>query len=181
MTVNQRIKGRRLELGLTVDEVAAELGVSRATVYRYESAEIANMGIDKLEPMAAALETTPAYLMGWTDDPYNYDEDPDGRMSEISSLEYEYLYERYHGNPRQMWYAHTNNEEAIRQEAMEDRARHAAEVSPVEHTPTQKRLQLVARHLDKLPENIREKMLANFESTIDMYLEAVKDNNPENK
>ena len=72
MSVSERIKARRLEEGLSVDEVADKLGVSRATIYRYESAEIANMGIDKLEPLAKALNTTPAYLMGWTDDPYDY-------------------------------------------------------------------------------------------------------------
>lgn len=37
-------------------------------MYRYEKNEIANMGTDKLQPIATALKTTPAYLMGWTDE-----------------------------------------------------------------------------------------------------------------
>lgn len=65
MTVNERIKSRRKQLGFSADYIAEQLGVSRATVYRYESADIENMGIDKLEPIAKALQTTPAYLMGW--------------------------------------------------------------------------------------------------------------------
>lgn len=68
MRVGERIKSRRKEIGLSAEEVAKELGVSPATVYRYESNDIMNMRIDKLEPIAKALRTTPAYLMGWEDD-----------------------------------------------------------------------------------------------------------------
>ena len=68
MRVGERIKSRRKEIGLSVEKVAKELGVSPATVYRYESNDIMNMRIDKLEPIAKALRTTPAYLMGWEDD-----------------------------------------------------------------------------------------------------------------
>ena len=76
MNIHERIKARRKELGLSAEDVADQLGVSRATVYRYESAEITNMGIDKLEPLAKILQATPEYHMGWTDDPTDY-EDPD--------------------------------------------------------------------------------------------------------
>ena len=68
MRVGERIKSKRKEIGLSAEEVAKELGVSPATVYRYESNDIMNMRIDKLEPIAKALRTTPAYLMGWEDD-----------------------------------------------------------------------------------------------------------------
>lgn len=68
MRVGERIKSRRKEIGLSAEEVAKELGVSPATVYQYESNDIMNMRIDKLEPIAKALRTTPAYLMGWEDD-----------------------------------------------------------------------------------------------------------------
>ncbi|CQR71648.1 transcriptional repressor DicA [Sporomusa ovata DSM 2662] len=74
MSIHERIKARRKECDLSVDDIALELGVSRATVYRYESAEIKNMGIDKIEPLAKVLKTTPEYLMGWIDDPVNYND-----------------------------------------------------------------------------------------------------------
>lgn len=67
--IGQRIKARRKELGLSAESVAAQAGISAATMYRYEKNEIANMGTDKLQPIATALQTTPAYLMGWTDEP----------------------------------------------------------------------------------------------------------------
>lgn len=67
MKIGQRIKNRRLELGLTVDEVATKIGKNRATVYRYESNDIEDLPISILEPLSKALQTTPGYLMGWED------------------------------------------------------------------------------------------------------------------
>ena len=71
MSIGDRIKQRRLEIGLTVDQVAEKIGKNRATVYRYESSEIEKFPIDVLSPLADALRTTPAYLMGWEDDNEN--------------------------------------------------------------------------------------------------------------
>lgn len=65
MTTHERIKKRRKELGLTAEQVAEALNVSRATVYRYESAEIEKLPIDIIEPLSRILQTTPEYLMGW--------------------------------------------------------------------------------------------------------------------
>lgn len=75
MDVGERIKNRRKQLGLSAEQIAAELGVSPATVYRYESNEIMNMRIDKLEPIAKALHTSPAYLMGWSEESSTASED----------------------------------------------------------------------------------------------------------
>lgn len=79
MTVGDRIKQRRLELGLSVDDLASKLNKNRATVYRYESNDIENFPTSTLEPLAKALGTTPAYLMGWEEqtsftkeDSFNY-------------------------------------------------------------------------------------------------------------
>ena len=71
MTIGERIRNRRKELGLTVDELAEKLGKNRATVYRYESNEIEKLPTTVLEPLAVALGVTPAYLMGWEDEKPN--------------------------------------------------------------------------------------------------------------
>ncbi len=68
INIGQRIKDRRKELNLSAEQVAELIGVSPATVYRYESNYISNMGVDKITPIAKALNTTEAYLLGWTDD-----------------------------------------------------------------------------------------------------------------
>jgi transcriptional regulator with XRE-family HTH domain len=64
--IGQNIKNRRIELGLTADQLADRLQKSRATIYRYESTDADNMPIGILEPLARALSTTPAALMGWS-------------------------------------------------------------------------------------------------------------------
>lgn len=65
MTVGERIRRRRKQLKLSVDDLAQKLDKNRATIYRYESDEIENMPLTILEPLAKALNVSPAYLMGW--------------------------------------------------------------------------------------------------------------------
>lgn len=69
MEMKTIIKNRRSELGLTLEEVARRVGVSRATVLRWETGAIQNLGRDKIAALAAALHVTPEYLLGWTDEP----------------------------------------------------------------------------------------------------------------
>ncbi|MBU3876565.1 helix-turn-helix domain-containing protein [Faecalicatena sp. AGMB00832] len=65
MDISKMIKSRRLELGLTLKDVASALGTAESTISRYESSNIQNMGIDKIEALAKVLQCTPGYLMGW--------------------------------------------------------------------------------------------------------------------
>lgn len=67
MTIGERIKARRIELGLSAEEVARKIGKDRSTVYRYESNDIVKLPTTVLEPLARALNTTPAELMGYGD------------------------------------------------------------------------------------------------------------------
>ena len=67
--IHEIIRARRLELDLTLKDVAKALGVSEGTVSRYESANIQNMGIDKIANLAKVLQCSPGYLMGWEDEP----------------------------------------------------------------------------------------------------------------
>lgn len=65
MNIGMRIKQRRKALRMSADELGAKLGKDRSTIYRYEKGDIENLPLDILEPIAAALDTTPQYLMGW--------------------------------------------------------------------------------------------------------------------
>ena len=68
MTIADRIRNRRLELGLSVDDLATLLQKNRATVYRYESNYIKSYSPDVLSALAEALHTTPGYFYGYDDD-----------------------------------------------------------------------------------------------------------------
>lgn len=64
MEIYERIKKRRKEMGLSAEMVAEKLGVSPATIYRYEKKDIKKFPTDILEPLAKVLRTTPSYLLG---------------------------------------------------------------------------------------------------------------------
>lgn len=64
MNIGSRIKERRLELKLSADSLAKLIGKDRSTVYRYESGGIDKISAEMLAPLADALQTTPAYLIG---------------------------------------------------------------------------------------------------------------------
>lgn len=101
MTIYERIKQRRKELCLSAEDVAVALDVSRATIYRYESAEVEKLPISVLEPLARVLKTTPGYLMGWTDDPDDFSricEEPDKLIPPITVHE-KALVEAYRDHP----------------------------------------------------------------------------------
>lgn len=63
MNIGKNIKSRRADLGLTLEEVAKIVGVSRQTIQRYESGVIASIPSDRIEKLAQALNTTPAFVM----------------------------------------------------------------------------------------------------------------------
>lgn len=66
MPIGQRIKTLRKQRGMSIDDLAIKLGKNRTTVYRYENGDIENLPLDILDPLAKALDSNPAYLMGWT-------------------------------------------------------------------------------------------------------------------
>lgn len=67
MTIGSRLKSRRLALDMTLEDVSKIVGVTRATIQKYENGIIGNIPSDKIELLAKALLTSPAYIMGWED------------------------------------------------------------------------------------------------------------------
>lgn len=65
MSIGQRIKTIRQQQGMSIDDLAIRLGKNRTTIYRYENGDIENLPLGILDSLANALNTTPAYLMGW--------------------------------------------------------------------------------------------------------------------
>lgn len=57
------LKQRRIELGLTMLEVAKLVGVSEATISRYESGNIKNMRKDRIAKYASALKVPPSTFL----------------------------------------------------------------------------------------------------------------------
>lgn len=63
MNVNELIKARRFSLGLTLEQVADFVGVTKSTVKKWESGFIKNMGRDKMGRLAQVLRISPTDLL----------------------------------------------------------------------------------------------------------------------
>lgn len=61
--IANKIKARRLELGLTLEDVAKAVGVGRSTVRKWETGMIKNMGRDKIAALANILQINPVELV----------------------------------------------------------------------------------------------------------------------
>lgn len=68
MKTNDKIRARRLELNLTLDQVAHAVGVAKSTVKKWESGQIASMRQSKIAALAEVLHVNPMWLV--MDDPH---------------------------------------------------------------------------------------------------------------
>lgn len=83
MTTADRIRSRRNELKLTQLEVAQRIGLtSKAAICKIEK-QGDDVTLKNVEKIAKALNCTPAYLMGWTDEP---EENTKSREEEFTEL-----------------------------------------------------------------------------------------------
>lgn len=60
----EKIKARRLDLGLTLEDVGNIVGVGKSTVRKWETGNIADMKRDKIALLAKALNVSPLFIMG---------------------------------------------------------------------------------------------------------------------
>ena len=96
MTVGDRIRQARLEQDVTQQELADYIGVSKQAVYKYENNIVTNIPTDKVDAIARRLKVSPAYLMGWEEQPtpaapippgQESKKDPGAKSGEVSDEE----------------------------------------------------------------------------------------------
>lgn len=73
----KRLKAIRLERNITATELAEALGINKATIYRYETAEIGRIKSVTINAIADYLNVNPDYLIGATDDKHTAKEAED--------------------------------------------------------------------------------------------------------
>lgn len=67
----EKIKLRRLELGLSYQELSDLTGINKSTLQRYETGFIKKVPINQVQIIAKALNVTLGYLMGWENNKEN--------------------------------------------------------------------------------------------------------------
>lgn len=80
MQIGERLKKRRKELGISVESIAEQLGVSYTTVYRYEASSITKIPVETFDKLCKILDVTPAELMG------NSEDTSDSEKEDVSKL-----------------------------------------------------------------------------------------------
>ena len=65
MTLGDRIKNKREQMGISQIELANKVGISKQTLYKYENNIVTNIPSDKIEAIAKYLDVSPGFLMGW--------------------------------------------------------------------------------------------------------------------
>ena len=64
-----RIRQLREAFSMTQEELGERLGVKKATVAKYESGALENLKRSTIEEMSKIFGVSPAFIMGWSDDP----------------------------------------------------------------------------------------------------------------
>ena len=70
MHMAQRIKERRIYMGLTQEMLASKLGLQKSAIAKYENGRVENIKRSVIAKMSEILQCSPAYLMGWDDNLY---------------------------------------------------------------------------------------------------------------
>ena len=85
--IADKMKSRRIDLGLTLEDVAQAVGVGHSTVRKWETGMIKNMGRDKIAKLAVILQMNPVEFVPI----------PDATQHERLSVEDEELRELWGG------------------------------------------------------------------------------------
>jgi transcriptional regulator with XRE-family HTH domain len=68
MSIGKSIKKLRESKDMSLEDVAKLCNTTRQTIYKYENEIVTNIPYDRIESLSKALNTTPAYLMGWEEE-----------------------------------------------------------------------------------------------------------------
>lgn len=68
MTLGEKVKLKREELNLSQEELAEKMNYKSKTSIHKIEVGITDLPLSKVKELAAVLQTTPAYLMGWEEE-----------------------------------------------------------------------------------------------------------------
>lgn len=63
--IAQRVYERRIQCGLSIQDVSLLTGISQSDLQDYENGEIQNIPLDKINGLAFALKTSPEWILGF--------------------------------------------------------------------------------------------------------------------
>ena len=63
MTLGEKIRKRRMELNMTMDDLGNAIGVQRSAINKYEKGMITDLKRSTIHALAQALQVSPLYLL----------------------------------------------------------------------------------------------------------------------
>lgn len=81
-----RIKQLREMLSMTQEELGKKLNVKKAAVAKYENGTIENIKSASIKKMSEIFGVTPAYILGWSDDPFDLTPDEERLLEDFRLL-----------------------------------------------------------------------------------------------
>lgn len=63
MTLGEKIRKRRMELNMTMDDLGQAVGVQRSAINKYEKGIITDLKRSTIQALARALDVSPVYLL----------------------------------------------------------------------------------------------------------------------
>ena len=97
LTVGQRIRKARRNKEMTQEELANKIGVTKATINKYESGTVTNIPRSKIELLARALDLQPSDLFTYEETLESYRQQMNSVKQEIAELEHEIAENRQAG------------------------------------------------------------------------------------
>jgi len=70
-TIGERIWSLRKKAGLTQEQLAEAIGLKKDAISKYEKGRVINIKRDNLKKLAEALNSTPEFIMGYTETLHN--------------------------------------------------------------------------------------------------------------
>lgn len=110
------LRSLRRKARLTQAELADALGLSRSSISMYERGE-REPDFETIELIADYFNVSMGYLVGWEEDPYDYEKDEDGRLASIPTDIFEHLAEIYQNDASSIWAAYLSMQKSAQNEA----------------------------------------------------------------
>lgn len=89
--MGKRIKLKRLEANLTMEELGTKLGVQKSAINKWEKGMVTNIKRSTIQAMAEIFDCSPIWLMGWDDEPITIDFSQPEHKTNLISEDNEYI------------------------------------------------------------------------------------------
>lgn len=159
----ERIRELCKKNGTSIFKLEKQLGFGNGVIGRWDKS-VPNYA--RLSAVAEALQTTPEYLTGRSEDPYPWDRDPDDRLANVAGPRWDALLDAYDGDYSRAWAALESVEQDQKAEAEKMGQKEKAPTLEVESGRTDEIVARIIQIVRQLDVETQELCLRYFETLL---------------